>query len=70
MYLQNLIFPLEQSLTKKFERELDEQKKIIQNDSFLVDRIIQKERDVSGASNEARIVIYCYKGPLSTVAIK
>ncbi|XP_066477941.1 flagellum-associated coiled-coil domain-containing protein 1 [Tiliqua scincoides] len=34
-----------QSLTKRFESELEEQKKIIQNDSFLVDKIIQNERE-------------------------
>ncbi|KAJ6665288.1 hypothetical protein lerEdw1_004337 [Lerista edwardsae] len=34
-----------QSLTRRFEVELEEQKKIIQNDSFLVDKIFQKERE-------------------------
>nr|XP_020667417.1 amyotrophic lateral sclerosis 2 chromosomal region candidate gene 12 protein [Pogona vitticeps]XP_020667418.1 amyotrophic lateral sclerosis 2 chromosomal region candidate gene 12 protein [Pogona vitticeps]XP_020667419.1 amyotrophic lateral sclerosis 2 chromosomal region candidate gene 12 protein [Pogona vitticeps]XP_020667420.1 amyotrophic lateral sclerosis 2 chromosomal region candidate gene 12 protein [Pogona vitticeps]XP_020667421.1 amyotrophic lateral sclerosis 2 chromosomal region candi len=34
-----------QSLTKKFEQEIEEQKKIIQNNSFLVGKVYEQERE-------------------------
>nr|XP_056717197.1 flagellum-associated coiled-coil domain-containing protein 1 [Euleptes europaea] len=35
-----------QALTRKFEMELEEQKKMIQNSSFLIDRVFQQEKEV------------------------
>uniref|UniRef100_A0A8D2JDH0 Uncharacterized protein n=1 Tax=Varanus komodoensis TaxID=61221 RepID=A0A8D2JDH0_VARKO len=53
-----------QSLTKKFELEIEEQKKIIQNNSFLIGKAYEQEREVSSVPTKEHLYLLHSQGLL------